>query len=195
MTTNRRLRIPRGNDALIPVVITTGAIHYPLEVPLTEETIDLSKVRALTLSVRNEWKQEPFTPEYQINGTSLEISLRGSDTEREGTGKYLLSVAFELEAPTLPDGWRSVLLEGELCHVITENTQSGQEITPLHLAVLPILRGEKGTTGERGEQGLQGEQGRSAYQSYLDSTSDNPPLSEAQWADRDLVLCELLKTI
>ena len=54
-------------------------------------------------------------------------------------------------------------------------------------------QGPKGDTGEQGPQGIQGEKGdtgdtgpqgsagKSAYQSYVDTTSDNPVLTEVQW--------------
>lgn len=34
-----------------------------------------------------------------------------------------------------------------------------------------------------GADGTDGDNGKSAYQSYLDTTTDNPPLSEAEWAN------------
>lgn len=56
------------------------------------------------------------------------------------------------------------------------------------------LQGEQGERGERGPQGTQGTQGvqgdrgadgavgKSAYQSYLETTTDNPKMTEAQYA-------------
>ena len=52
---------------------------------------------------------------------------------------------------------------------------------------LDILKGDK---GERGEQGIQGQTGatgatgKSSYQSYLDTTTDNPPMTEQAWANQ-----------
>lgn len=54
------------------------------------------------------------------------------------------------------------------------------------------IKGDKGDKGDKGEQGIQGIQGIagingqdgiSAYQSYLNTTTDNPPLTEAEWSE------------
>ena len=50
-----------------------------------------------------------------------------------------------------------------------------------------MYKGEKGDAGEQGlqgEQGLKGDAGKSAYQSYLDTTTDNPPMTEAEWSNQ-----------
>ena len=47
-------------------------------------------------------------------------------------------------------------------------------------------QGERGLQGDRGLQGVKGDkgdEGKSAYQSYLETTSDTPKLTEQQWAD------------
>ena len=59
-------------------------------------------------------------------------------------------------------------------------------------------QGVQGIQGERGEQGIRGEQGedgKSAYQSYLDTTTDNPPMSEAAWANQIGNINTALETI
>lgn len=39
-------------------------------------------------------------------------------------------------------------------------------------------------------RGLQGIPGKSQYQSYLDTTTDNPPLSEQDWSDNQFMVIE-----
>lgn len=61
--------------------------------------------------------------------------------------------------------------------------------------------GERGSAGERGPigpigpAGPQGPVGKSTYQSYLDTTTDNPKLSEKDWADTIGSFAKLIKTI
>lgn len=57
------------------------------------------------------------------------------------------------------------------------------------------IQGEKGEQGIQGIQGVQGNQGKSAYQSYLDTTSDNPVLSEAQWSNQLAGVLTILNSI
>jgi hypothetical protein len=42
-------------------------------------------------------------------------------------------------------------------------------------------QGEQGLTGDIGPKGDQGDAGKSAYQVYVDTTTDDPVLTEAQW--------------
>lgn len=69
---------------------------------------------------------------------------------------------------------------------------------------LTSLKGERGTdgvNGAQGEQGIPGERGqdgapgKSAYQSYLDTTTDDPKLTEAEWADTIGSFANLIHTI
>lgn len=61
--------------------------------------------------------------------------------------------------------------------------------------------GERGPIGPAGPQGAigpvgpQGPVGKSVYQSYLDTTDDNPKLTEKQWADTIGSFAKLIKTI
>ena len=51
--------------------------------------------------------------------------------------------------------------------------------------------GAQGTQGIQGIQGLKGDTGKSAYQSYVDTTTDNPPVSEAVWAAINTIVVQL----
>lgn len=55
--------------------------------------------------------------------------------------------------------------------------------------------GERGPIGPAGPVGPQGTVGKSVYQSYLDTTDDNPKLTEKQWADTIGSFAKLIKTI
>ena len=58
-----------------------------------------------------------------------------------------------------------------------ETVEQGE--TPLSLS--EWLNSLKGANGQDGSNGNDGVTGKSAYQSYLDTTSDNPVLSESDW--------------
>lgn len=58
------------------------------------------------------------------------------------------------------------------------------DFTPEQLASLKGPKGDNGqngTNGTNGTNGRDGTDGKSAYQSYLDTTTDNPKKTEAQW--------------
>ena len=60
---------------------------------------------------------------------------------------------------------------------------------------IPGIQGERGTDGRDGERGADGAPGKSAYQSYLDTTTDNPKLTEAQWATINAITTQFLYRI
>ena len=57
------------------------------------------------------------------------------------------------------------------------------------------IQGERGADGRDGERGQDGAPGKSAYQSYLDTTTDNPKLTEAQWAALNAITTQFLYRI
>lgn len=57
------------------------------------------------------------------------------------------------------------------------------------------LQGERGADGRDGERGQDGAPGKSAYQSYFDTTTDDPKLTEAEWADTIGSFAKLIHTI
>ena len=57
------------------------------------------------------------------------------------------------------------------------------------------IQGERGADGRDGERGQDGAPGKSAYQSYLDTTTDNPKLTEAQWAALNATTTQFLYRI
>ena len=60
---------------------------------------------------------------------------------------------------------------------------------------IPGIQGERGADGRDGERGQDGAPGKSAYQSYLDTTTDNPKLTEAQWAALNAITTQFLYRI
>lgn len=60
---------------------------------------------------------------------------------------------------------------------------------------IPGIQGERGADGRDGERGQDGAPGKSAYQSYIDTTTDNPKLTEAQWAALNATTTQFLYRI
>jgi hypothetical protein len=59
-------------------------------------------------------------------------------------------------------------------------------------------KGDKGDDGVPGAQGIQGEKGdtgKSQYQSYLETTTDNPVLTEQQWSNQLAGVLTILQSI
>jgi hypothetical protein len=65
--------------------------------------------------------------------------------------------------------------------IALENGFVGTEIE--WLESLQGQDGQDGTNGVDGTDGQDGQDGKPAYKSYLDTTTDNPPLTEQEWSD------------
>lgn len=63
---------------------------------------------------------------------------------------------------------------------------------PFTISDYAFIKGDKGETGLQGEPGATG---KSAYQSYLDTTSDNPKMTESEWSNLNGAIYSLLTGI
>ena len=76
-----------------------------------------------------------------------------------------------------------------------------EDFTPEQLLSLKGDKGDDGAPGQDGANGTDGldgapgAPGKSAYQSYLDTTTDNPPLSEAEWSNQLAGVLTILNSI
>jgi hypothetical protein len=65
----------------------------------------------------------------------------------------------------------------------TGNWFIGTVNTYIHAQGQPGQDGQEGPMGPTGLTGATGPAGKSAYQSYLDTTDDDPVLTEAEWIE------------
>lgn len=169
-----------------------------LERGATEVVVDPRTLRDLLLEIYSPSTGACFQPPWKIEGDQLSVDLEAKSTERL-YGVLRLRVSFSEEDPGYQDRLRKTTKEIDLCTIVPTRLASYNHTISytfrLDPAIALIVKGEKGDQGEQGIQGIQGEQGerglqgfkgdtgKSAYQSYLETTTDTPKLTEQQWAD------------
>ena len=179
--------VQRGTDTRIPIEL----VAQP-----SGEVLDLSRFERLNVKIFNEIGTECATPPTDIQDNHLIVEVTADTSQALGTGIYSVEVTGHIPDTSFADGYHNYTIRTTLCRV----TSDGSDATPTKVtaSVIEGLRGEK---GERGEQGLQGERGadgapgKSAYQSYLDTTTDDPKLTEKEWATLNATTTQFLYRI
>lgn len=177
----------------------------------------------LSVGLFNDAGTHCATPPTDIQDNLLIIEVTADISHLLGTGVYSVEVTGRIPDTSFADGYHDYTIQTPLCRVTSDaSTDTPTKVTA---SVLEGLRGKKGERGERGQkgdpgekgeqgiqglqgiqgiQGIQGERGergtdgapgKSAYQSYLDTTTDNPKLTEAEWADTIGSFAHLIHTI
>ena len=206
--------VQRGTDTRIPLEL----VAQP-----SGEVLDLVRFERLSVKIFNDAGTHCATPPTDIQDNLLIIEVTADISHLLGTGICSVEVTGRIPDTSFADGYHDYTIQTPLCRVTADaSTATPTKVTA---SVLEGLRGkkgergdrgEKGDPGERGEQGIQGEQGlqgiqgiqgergergtdgapgKSAYQSYLDTTTDSPKLTEAEWADTIGSFAHLIHTI
>nr|WP_311450630.1 hypothetical protein [uncultured Porphyromonas sp.] len=175
-------RVRRGSDTLFMLALyrredgglQLGGNKQP-ELKLLNPT-ELASVKA-KLILDGDGRKVDDLP---IKLTDKHIAFELTKEMAASLGLYRIVLSVREADADYQDGYRDSTVATELCLVVRE----GGEVTDpkkidLHLA--PLAKGDKGN---------------SAYQSYLDTTSDEPKMSEEEWATGGwLVILEALKEL
>ena len=206
--------VQRGTDTRIPLEL----VAQP-----SGEVLELVRFERLSVKLSGDAGTHCATPPTDIQDNLLIIEVTADISHLLGTGIYSVEVTGRIPDTSFADGYHDYTIQTPLCRVTADaSTTTPTKVTA---SVLEGLRGkkgergdrgEKGDPGKRGEQGPQGEQGiqglqgiqgergergtdgapgKSAYQSYLDTTTDSPKLTEAEWADTIGSFAHLIHTI
>ena len=190
--------VQRGTDKRIPVEL----VKQP-----SGEVLDPAELEELSVKVASESGAGRATIPSSVEDGKLVVEVTADISRQLGLGVYTLTATGRIPDPAYANGYHDYEVVVPLCKV----TKYGSNETPVKVTanVLDGLRGEKGERGEKGDpgergeqgaQGIQGERGlqgpqgvqgergaegavgKSAYQAYLETTTDNPKMTEAQYA-------------
>ena len=101
--------------------------------------------------------------EVRIDGHLLAIEISQELTMRMSLGLYRLRLKVREEDARFSDGYRDVTLQADLCQVVSDGSDTGLPKANISVAIAQLATG------------------KSAYESYLETTKDNPKLSEDEW--------------
>ena len=99
----------------------------------------------------------------KIEGKMLKVEVTQELTERLNLGLYKLRLKVREVDAHFADGYRDATLVTELCQVVSDGSDTGLPKANISVAIAQLATG------------------KSAYQSYLETTKDNPKLSEDEW--------------
>ena len=207
-------RIAIGGDHLFPVVVYRRGKDPTLDQPeesdvlvRPEEMIDLS---IIIYNTECGCMAKPTA--VTVQGGQLLVEISGELTNVLGNGVYRLDVSYNEMSPHYDDGKRLIVLSRDLCRAVAPSEATRPMAEELRLVVQGMIQGDKGDPGLSAfdwavREGLcstitqyldltRGVAGRSAYQSYLDTTKDEPKMTEEEWASNGwLVMLEVLKKL
>ena len=142
----------------------------------------------------------------QIEGKLLKVEITKELTERLNLGLYKLRLKVREADTHFADGYRDVTLLTELCQVVSDGADAGLPKANISVAIAQLATGKSAyelyleTTTDNPKKSetewVVSLIGKSAYQSYLATTSDEPKMSEEEWAAGGwLVVLEMLKKL
>ena len=99
----------------------------------------------------------------QIEGKLLKVEITKELTERLNLGLYKLRLKVREADTHFADGYRDVTLLTELCQVVSDGADAGLPKANISVAVSKLATG------------------KSAYESYLETTTDNPKKTLPEW--------------
>lgn len=114
----------------------------------------------------------------QIEGKLLKVEITQELTERLNLGLYKLRLKVREADTHFADGYRDVTLLTELCQVVSDGADAGLPKANISVAIAQLATG------------------KSAYELYLETTTDSPKMTEEEWATGGwLVALELIKNV
>ena len=155
-------RVRRGNDYPFTLVVRSSPEGYELGEGKGEH-LNPEELKGLRVTIYEPNFGNVFEPELRRFGNALGFELSARDSNRYGTGVYQAEVSFVL------NGDEEHTLRRPLCRVVKEDEEVERHNNTLVLELAPLAKGDRG------------DRGQSAYEAYLDTTDDDPKMSEAEW--------------
>ena len=160
-------QIIQGNDTTVSVILYQQTLHLsgePGDIQVESNKVDLSQVRELSVRLIPYMRWQELTPGFEARGHVIEVSFPAS---QQRAGKWDVEISYLATAPG--GSYKQVRVRQAFAEVLPANT-------PASTLSAYVISAEV-------TQALRGAPGKSAYQEYLDTTTDNPKKSKKQWLD------------
>ena len=160
-------QIIQGNDTTVSVILYQQTLHLsgePGDIQVESNKVDLSQVRELSVRLIPYMRWQELTPGFEARGHVIEVSFPAS---QQRAGKWDVEISYLAPAPG--GSYKQVRVRQAFAEVLPANT-------PASTLSAYVISAEV-------TQALRGAPGKSAYQEYLDTTTDNPKKSKKQWLD------------
>ena len=162
-TQGKTPKVRIGTDTIFSVVLfrRNGSIGMG-QVPDEKDVIDPQTLASIEAEIRNEFGDSESVVT-NIDGKLLKLEVTKELTQRMGLGQYRLVLKMREEDVRFTDGYRDITLVSELCQVVSDGAEAGQANTEISVAIAQLATG------------------KSAYQLYLETTTDIPKKTLQEW--------------
>ena len=152
-----------GTDTIFSVVLfrRNGSLGMS-QAPEEKDVIDPRMLASIEAEIRNEFGESEVVAT-NIDGKLLKLEVTKELTQRMGLGLYRLGLRIREADARFTDGYRDITLASELCQVVSDGAEAGQANTEISVAIAQLPTG------------------KSAYQHYLDTTTDTPKKTLQEW--------------
>ena len=175
------------------------------QTPDSADVVSPSELASIEAEIRNEFGVSEGVV-VKMEGKAIKLEVTKELTERMGLGQYKLRLKIREADARFADGYRDVTLLTDLCQVVSEGADVGKANADISVAIAQLATGKSAyqhyleTTTDNPKKSetewLASLTGKSAYQSYLDTTKDVPKMTEEEWASNGwLIMLETLKKL
>lgn len=208
-TNKTRSNAPRvriGTDTIFSVALYRhdGGIGVG-QTPDSADVVSPNELASIEADIRNEFGVSEGVV-VKTEGKVIKLEITKELTERMGLGLYKLRLKIREADARFTDGYRDVTLLTELCQVVSEGADVSKANSDISVAIAQLATGKSAyqhyleTTTDNPKKSetewLASLTGKSAYQSYLDTTKDEPKMTEEEWASNGwLIMLETLKKL
>lgn len=171
-------RVRIGTDTIFSIALYRhdGEIGTSPD-PNMGDIIDPNDLASIEAEVRTEFGGTEGV-DVNIDGKLIKLEVTKEMTERLGLGCYKVRFQVRELDSRFSDGYRDVTLLSELCRVVPDGADAGLSHGNISVVIANLA------------------EGKSAYQSYLDTTKDEPKMTEEEWASNGwLIMLETLKKL
>ena len=162
-TQGKTPKVRIGTDTIFSVVLfrRNGSLGMS-QAPEEKDVIDPRMLASIEAEIRNEFGDSELVAN-NIDGKLLKLEVTKELTQRMGLGRYRLGLKIREEDACFTDGYRDLTLVSEICQVVSDGEEAGQANAEISVAIAQLATG------------------KSAYQHYLDTTTDNPKKTLPEW--------------
>lgn len=195
-------QIIQGNDTTVSVILYQQSLHLSGtadETQVESHKITLKQVKEISVRLIPYMRWEEVSPSFTVRDNVLEVAFPATQQRQ---GKWDIEISFLM--PT-DGGYKQARVKQAFVEVLPTNyPTSTLSAYVVSAEVTTAMRGETGLDAYqsakarglvesyeewieyiRGPQGIPGNTGKDAYKVYLETTTDNPILTEGEWANRN----------
>lgn len=195
-------QIIQGNDTTVSVILYQQSIHLSGtadETQVESTKINLRQVKEISVRLIPYMRWEEVSPDFKVRDNVLEVAFPATQQRQ---GKWDIDISFLMPSD---GGYKQARVKQAFAEVLPTNyPTSTLSAYVVSAEVTTAMRGETGLDAYhtalargivasyeewieyiRGPQGDKGDAGKDAYKVYLETTTDNPILTEGEWANRN----------